>query len=473
MSYLFSYVYILQELESLFSGHFGRTPQSTPFASQIIESDENSENDDQESQTSTWLDQQARQFLDDQDEYHSDSDESDGIEFGNNVMSDDDPDVSKISQFKANGCGCKHDCHNKYKTDVIFRHILDVREMEKSEKDMYIMATVVDDKDKHKTERGKKRKRHRHVFEFLGQKICKKMFMLAFDIGKHALQGLLTHVTENGAVPRVHGNVGKKPSHALTFEQTKKVITFISNYADEFGLPQPAAPRGRDNTPPIYLSSETTKQDIHGKYVSSVSELEPPMRSVKLTTFRNIWRACLSHIKIATPRDDVCATCEKIRKRIMDAVTEDEKLEAAQSYEEHIISAQNEREVYNGCLQRARDSHLNNAVDARDKYVHYTFDFSQNVSLPHHSRQMGPMYFASLRKIQIFGFRIDGIPEQLNFLVDENETIEKNGTLTHGPNWVISMIDWALQTHGVGELSCAIHADNCPGNQTFFRNLTS
>ena len=82
---------------------------------------------------------------------------------------------------------------------------------------------------------------------------------------------------------------------------------------------------------------------------------------------------------------------------------------------------------------------------------------------------MGPMYFASLRKIQIFGFRIDGIPEQLNFLVDENETIGKDGTLTHGPNSVLSMIDWALQTHGVGELSCAIHADNCPGNQTFFK----
>ena len=39
---------------------------------------------------------------------------------------------------------------------------------------------------------------------------------------------------------------------------------------------------------------------------------------------------------------------------------------------------------------------------------HYTFDFSQCVSLPHYSRQVGPLYFLTLRKVQIFGFRISG-----------------------------------------------------------------
>ena len=68
---------------------------------------------------------------------------------------------------------------------------------------------------------------------------------------------------ENNAVPRINGNIGKKTSHALTFKQTKTVITFISHYADAFGLPQPAAPRGRDTSQRVYLSSETTKLDIH------------------------------------------------------------------------------------------------------------------------------------------------------------------------------------------------------------------
>ena len=76
---------------------------------------------------------------------------------------------------------------------------------------------------------------------------------------------------------------------------------------------------------------------------------------------------------------------------------------------------------------------------------------------------MGPIYFMSLRKVQIFGVRIDGLPKQLNFLIDESETMGIDGTQTHGPNAVISMLDMVLDTHGRGESTCSIHADNCPG----------
>ena len=49
---------------------------------------------------------------------------------------------------------------------------------------------------------------------------------------------------------------------------------------------------------------------------------------------------------------------------------------------------------------------------------------------------MEPLLFASLRKVQLFGFRIDGIPKQLNFLMDENESIGKDGPSIQGPNAV-------------------------------------
>lgn len=55
--------------------------------------------------------------------------------------------------------------------------------------------------------------------------------------------------------------------------------------------------------------------------------------------------------------------------------------------------------------------------------VYYTFDFAQHFELSHHSRQMGPTYFAQLRRIQVFGVRIDSVSKQLNFIVDENQTI--------------------------------------------------
>ncbi|XP_061170719.1 uncharacterized protein LOC133180166 [Saccostrea echinata] len=121
--------------------------------------------------------------------------------------------------------------------------------------------------------------------------------------------------------------------------------------------------------------------------------------------------------------------------------------------QEHIAHAQEESALYNNCIKEALENGSR----------HFTFDFSQNVNIPHHARQMGPLYFLSLPKIQIFGFRIDDIPKQLNFLIDEHETIDCDGTNTHGPDSVISMIDWSFSQYGTGDRKITIHADNCSG----------
>ncbi len=86
-------------------------------------------------------------------------------------LQDDDPDVVKIRQLKESGCGCRNSCHTMFEDSTILKHILDVREMDKSEKEMYIMAKLVDESAD--TKRGKKRKRLRHDFMFLGKKVCK------------------------------------------------------------------------------------------------------------------------------------------------------------------------------------------------------------------------------------------------------------------------------------------------------------
>ena len=67
--------------------------------------------------------------------------------------------------------------------------------------------------------------------------------------------------------PRKHGNTGEKPSHSLRYDDFRLVVQFISSFADDFGLPQPAVPRGSDDVPPIYIPSDKTKKMIHEKYV--------------------------------------------------------------------------------------------------------------------------------------------------------------------------------------------------------------
>jgi hypothetical protein len=69
---------------------------------------------------------------------------------------------------------------------------------------------------------------------------------------------------------------------------------------------------------------------------------------------------------------------------------------------------------------------------------------------------MDPLYFQTLRKVHIFSVRSDGEPKQLNFLIDEDETIGIDWTCVNGP-------DSALENHNSGETPFTIHAVNCCG----------
>ena len=45
---------------------------------------------------------------------------------------------------------------------------------------------------------------------------------------------------------------------------------------------------------------------------------------------------------------------------------------------------------------------------------------------------------------QVLGFRNDGEPRQFNYLFDAAQAIGMDGSLSHGPNAVISMVPWPI-----------------------------
>lgn len=101
-----------------------------------------------------------------------------------------------------------------------------------------------------------------------------------------------------------------------------------------------------------------------------------------------------------------------------------------------------ERQVYNNAVKDARkEMELNQrpagvippcSTDLCN--VHYTFDFSQALSIPHHARQEGPLYFLTSRRVQLFGVAIEGQHHQITCLNDEDE-----------------MLHHCLTTYGSGE----------------------
>lgn len=104
-----------------------------------------------------------------------------------------------------------------------------MRALSRDEKDMYIMgklkckSTGIDTSDK---------KRQRYMYSFDDREVCKVGFLIMHDLKMKK------------PVPRNHGNKGRKPKHALSFLDIKRVVSFIIRYSEEYGLPLPAVPHG-------------------------------------------------------------------------------------------------------------------------------------------------------------------------------------------------------------------------------------
>ena len=246
-----------------------------------------------------------------------------------------DDDARRVNILFKEGCGCLKRCHEGLTKDRVLNNILLTHELNKDEKDVIVM-TALSSSVGDITTKGTKRKRTNYTFTVEGKSVCRNTFMLFYNIGKHTLRSLMDHVNKYGVSSRKHGNAGRSPKHAIKYEDVLRIVTYIKNYADEHGLPQPAAPRGIDNIPCVYLPSNTTKVDMHKTYMASMAQ----ERALKITSFKDIWRMCLPHIRISKPREDVCATCEKHRRAVMDAVTEAEKLGALAAMETHVHLAQ-------------------------------------------------------------------------------------------------------------------------------------
>lgn len=184
---------------------------------------------------------------------------------------------------------------------------------------------------------------------------------------------------------------------------------------------------------------------VHAQYISSceVEEGGP----VAITSFRGIWHQCFPHIKFMTPHTDVC---KDNRQAVMRAVSEQEKEAALAKLKDHITFSSTGRALYRQSSEQATEDLGAYQFELPPPYLacsqdlvktHYTFDFDHQVTLPHTAWQVGPIYFKTPRKVQLFGVCSEGIPRQVNYLIDEAQTIRvHDGTKSHNPNTVVSLL---------------------------------
>ncbi|XP_053374055.1 uncharacterized protein LOC123563558 [Mercenaria mercenaria] len=92
-----------------------------------------------------------------------------------------------------------------------------------------------------------------------------------------------------------------------------------------------------------------------------------------------------------------------------------------------------------------------------DGSFHYSWDYAQQVHIPHYSQEVGPVYFKTPRKCNVFGMCCEGSGKQVFYLVDESDSIGK------GADSVVSMVHHYLYWYGHGEIDGKFHFDNAAG----------
>ncbi|XP_071019892.1 uncharacterized protein [Oncorhynchus clarkii lewisi] len=165
------------------------------------------------------------------------------------------------------------------------------------------------------------------------------------------------------------------------------------------------------------------------------------VRVVGLPSFRNLWRKLLPHISSTKPSTDLCWQCQRnnyqvFRSANLPEAVKSAKLKKQEQQEQHLLLVQSERSVYQktvaDCKTTCQDLQLPLGAllnqQAKTSGCITALILLNKCS----SLQPGPIYFFTPRKCGLFGVCCEGIPQQVNYLIDEGmlSSKVKDSTLT-------------------------------------------
>ena len=194
-------------------------------------------------------------------------------------------------------------------------------------------------------------------FSHQGMPVCSKMFRFLHCTGETRLKSLSRHLKQSGLTPRTHGNVKRKPAHALSFLFIKYIVTFIHNYAEQHALLLPGRVPGYSRSDIQLLPSSVSKQAIWRVY-HTAAEADGTVHPAAYTTFCYIWRKLVPSIVVMKPRSDLCWQCQQNSTAIVRTAnrSEAEKSTAIASALQHLKVVKSAREHYKTIYQKCKES---------------------------------------------------------------------------------------------------------------------
>lgn len=209
------------------------------------------------------------------------------------------------------GCECNDNCYAGLQADAVFRHRLNVAELTREEHDMYLMGvTMACLANPEHTHRNRERQRQRASYVYKGKRVCLDAFLYLENVTQYQLKRIRQHVMQQGVVPRVHGNMGKKPHNTFSLDMYKCAEHFVrqsiaqhhhtpqadsasssSSTGNTVDAQQPTAPR-----PSVVLVSES-RTSMYEKFKKSA--LHPDGKIMGYTTFRHFIKKQFPNVRFA------------------------------------------------------------------------------------------------------------------------------------------------------------------------------
>ena len=295
---------------------------------------------------------------------NSESDESDNhdsdienktADLNDSNLLENNESVKEI-EFKSKGCKCKslHNgipCCEVILWDELIYYRNSCLEKTKDELDMIIKFQLyhhrsdsrnTDDKNNV----SKARTKYRHNYYFHGFRICHETFSFAHGISYKTVKRISKSLEVNGLNPRVHGNVGRAPKHALSLNDVSNIKQFLIIYGQQNGLPLPGRLSKYRNEKYILLPSDLNKADIHSEFCKVA--LANGYRGVCLSEFKRLWLEHCPYLIVMKPSTDLCVKCQKHVHAVKNSgnLCEEEKIEKLELYQNHIEKVKCQRDHY-------------------------------------------------------------------------------------------------------------------------------
>lgn len=149
---------------------------------------------------------------------------------------DDEAFLTKLKQKKC----CPQDCLSlKVDLQIALNRFREIKAMSQSEMNLCFLG-IIDGSIKIAKSASKVPRSHLVTnYSFSGVSICQTAWLMIHGIGKSKWETLRTHYQNYGLKPKIHALTGRISNNTISFTTTLHVLKFITNFANQHGLPSP------------------------------------------------------------------------------------------------------------------------------------------------------------------------------------------------------------------------------------------